>query len=267
MGHYKGALAINAYRDIPLLRQIRDSAVVSHSQLFRFMSLGHYESRRDVFNWRVRRLVHHGLVNRHQVPHVSPDYLYSISNPGSHCLEQYGDFYLPSIVPASINTRPDSSHFSHDLQLNDIHLALIEAGILRSWIPERKLRSLTERTLSPYTKAYDAVVEVSAGSGQVRFALEYEQTQKEMRRYLEVRQALECERSISLVLYLVPTSSLVASISQHFKGCSRRVCFALVQEFKKDLLDTQVHQAGGILNDSLRGALLAVPSQLTLSVP
>ena len=267
LGHYKGALAINAYRDIPLLRQIRDSTVISHSQLFRFMSLGHYESRRDVFNWRLRRLVHHGLVKRHQVPHVSPDYLYSISNPGSHCLEQHGDFYLPSGTRESTLNRIDSSHFSHDLQLNDIHLALLEAGILRSWIPERKLRSLTDHILSPYMKAYDAVVEVSLGTGQLRFALEYEQTQKEMRRYLEVRQALERERSIGLVLYLVPTSSLMANISQHFNGCRRRVCFALVQEFKKDLLETQVRQSGGILNSSLREALLAVPSQLTLSIP
>jgi hypothetical protein len=267
LGRYKGALAINAYRDIPLLRQIRDSTVISHSQLFRFMSLGHYESRRDVFNWRLRRLVHHGFVKRHQVPHVSPDYLYSISTPGTHCLEQHGDSYLPLGIRESILNRVDSSHFTHDLQLNDIHLALLEAGILRSWIPERKLRSLTDQTLSPYMKAYDAVVEVVSGTGQLRFALEYEQTQKKMRRYLEVRQALERERNIGLVLYLVPTSSLVANISQHFNGCRRRVCFALVQEFKKDLFETQVRQPGGILNSSLREALLAVPSQLTLSIP
>lgn len=266
MGHYKGALAINAYRDIPLLRQIRDSTVVSHSQLFRFMALGHYESRRDVFNWRLRRLVHHGLVKRKQVPHVSPDYLYSISQSGSHCLEQHGDFFT-SGARESILNRVDSTHFSHDLQVNDIHLALLEAGILRSWIPERKLRSLTDHMLSPYTKAYDAVVEVRLGSGQLRFALEYEQTQKEIRRYLEVRQALERERNIGLILYLVHTNSLMANISQHFNGCRRRVCFALVQEFKKDLLETQVRQSGGILNRSLREALLAVPSQLTLSIP
>jgi len=266
LGHYKGALAINAYRDIPLLRQIRDSTVITHSQLFRFMLLGHYESRRDVFNWRLRRLVNHGFVKRHQVPHVSPDYLYSISNPGSHCLEQHGDSYLPSGTRTTLN-RVESSHFSHDLQLNDIHLALLEDGTLRSWIPERKLRSLIDQTLSPYVKAYDAVVEVGLGTGQLRFALEYEQTQKEMRRYLEVRQALERERNMGLVLYLVPTSSLVANISQHFNGCRQRICFALVQEFKKDLFETQVRQSGGILNRSLREALLAVPSQLTLSIP
>src|SRR5687767_4059370 len=113
-----------------MLRQIRDSTVISHSQLFRFMSLGHYESRRDVFNWRLRRLVHHGFVKRHQVPYVSPNYLYSISNLGSYSLEQHGDFYLPSGTRESTLNRVESTHFSHDLQLNDIHLALLEAGIL-----------------------------------------------------------------------------------------------------------------------------------------
>jgi hypothetical protein len=120
--------------------------------------------------------------------------------------------------------------------------------------------------VTPYKKAYDAVVEVSLDSGQLRFALEYEQTQKEMGRYLEVRQSLERERNIGLVLYLVPTSSLMANVSQHFKGCTCRVCFALVQEFRRDLLDTQVRQSDGILSSSLREVLLAVPSQLTLSM-
>lgn len=267
MGHYKGALAINTYRDIPLLRQIRDSTVISHSQLFRFMSLGHYESRRDVFNWRLRRLVHHGLIKRHRFPHLCEDHLYSISHLGSTCLEQHGDSYLSAGSAGSTGDRGALEHPTHNLQLNDIHLALLQSGILRSWIPERKLRSLTDQTLSPYTKAYDAVVEVELGIGQHRFALEYEQTQKETRRYLEVRLALERERNINLVLYLLPTRSLMANVSQHFSGCRRRICFALVQDFKKDLLDTQVRQSGDVLHTSLREALLAVPSQLTLSIP
>jgi hypothetical protein len=58
----------------------------------------------------------------------------------------------------------------------------------------------------------------------------------------------------------------MANISQHFKGYTRRVCFAHVEEFKQDLLDTHVRQSDGILSSSLREVLLAVPSQLTLSI-
>ena len=186
--------------------------------------------------------------------------------PGKPLPRTIRSFYLAFVTRESIHPRIDSSHFAHDLQLNDIHLALLEAGILRSWIPERKLRSLTDQILSPYVKAYNAVVEVSARNRTTPICFEDEQTQKEMRRYLEVRQALERERNIGLVLYMVPTSSLLANISQHFNGCRRRVCFALVQEFKKDLFETQVRQSGSIPNSSLREALLAIPSQLTLSI-
>ena len=39
MRYAKGGLVINAERDIPLLRQVRNSRFVSHAQLFEFMKL------------------------------------------------------------------------------------------------------------------------------------------------------------------------------------------------------------------------------------
>ena len=95
MAYLNGSLGINPWRDIPLLRQILHSTVISHTQLFRFMSLGHYETRRDVFNWRLRRLVEHGMVKRHLISSVCADHLYTLTSRGSLCLERHGDFYLP----------------------------------------------------------------------------------------------------------------------------------------------------------------------------
>ena len=40
MRYAKGGLVINAERDIPLLRQVRNSRFVSHQQLFDFMKFG-----------------------------------------------------------------------------------------------------------------------------------------------------------------------------------------------------------------------------------
>ena len=56
MRYAKGGLVINPERDIPLLRQVRNSRFVSHSQLFELMRFGGSDRSRDSFNWRVERL-------------------------------------------------------------------------------------------------------------------------------------------------------------------------------------------------------------------
>ena len=62
MRYAKGGLVINPERDIPLLRQVRNSRFVSHSQLFELMKFGGSDRSRDSFNWRVRRLIKSGHI-------------------------------------------------------------------------------------------------------------------------------------------------------------------------------------------------------------
>lgn len=57
MRYAKNTVVVQAERDIPLLRQVRNSKFVSHIQLFELMRFGGWESSRDSFNWRVRRLL------------------------------------------------------------------------------------------------------------------------------------------------------------------------------------------------------------------
>ena len=63
MRYAKGGLVINPERDIPLLRQVRNSRFVSHSQLFELMKFGGSDRSRDSFNWRVRRLAKSGHIS------------------------------------------------------------------------------------------------------------------------------------------------------------------------------------------------------------
>jgi len=254
MAYIKGSLAINHLRDIPLLRHIRYSTVISHSQLFQFMTLGHHETRRSIFNWRLRRLVDHGLVNRHCVSPISRDYLYTIASSGIACLERHGDFYLS--VSALPQSELQALHLLHYLELNEIHLAFLRSQVLSNWIPESRLLSLINLGASPYVKAYDAVVEVILQEQQFRFALEYEHNQKSMKRYLEIREAIEAEQNISLVLYLMPSSSLMAKVAQYLSGCKRPIYCGLVDEFKEALLDTRVSNDGRIHLRTLRDALV-----------
>ncbi len=256
MAYLKGSLGINPWRDIPLLRQILHSTVISHTQLFQFMSLGHYETRRDVFNWRLRRLVEHGLVKRHLISSVCADHLYTITNRGGLCLERHGDCYLHVSPFVQNEDKVEALHLLHYLELNEIHLALVRTRLLSNWIPESRLRSLATQGASPYVKAYDAIVELTLEGQGLRIALEYERTQKNAREYAEIRGTIEKERNVSVVLYLLPSSSLLVNVAQHFQGCEFRILFGLVDEFKQALLETPVSENGGIRTQTLHDALM-----------
>jgi hypothetical protein len=61
----KGCIGISDVKDVPLLRQVLHSQLITHEQLWSFMYLQLYELNRPSFNWRVRRLVESGLLARH----------------------------------------------------------------------------------------------------------------------------------------------------------------------------------------------------------
>src|ERR1035441_5116240 len=63
MRYAEGSLVISEERDIPLLRQVRNSRFVSHDQLFEFMKFGGVDRSRNSFNWRVKRLVKYGQLD------------------------------------------------------------------------------------------------------------------------------------------------------------------------------------------------------------
>ncbi len=74
----KGSIEVNSGQDMQLLRQVVHSKFVTHDQLFEFMTLGAYENNKTSFNWRVRRLVEHGFLEKHYVPEISKKYVYRI---------------------------------------------------------------------------------------------------------------------------------------------------------------------------------------------
>jgi DNA-binding HxlR family transcriptional regulator len=58
-------------------------------RIFHVGLLRRYELNGGSFNWRVRRLVENGLLERHSVRGVSPDPIYSITNVGKHMLADH----------------------------------------------------------------------------------------------------------------------------------------------------------------------------------
>src|SRR5438034_4352374 len=80
MGFQKGAISLNPLKDIPLLLQVLHSQFITHDQLFEFMQRRNIEITRAPFNWRLRRLVTSGLLERHSVRSATPSPIFSVSN-------------------------------------------------------------------------------------------------------------------------------------------------------------------------------------------
>ena len=121
MGYRKGFIDISRDRDVPLLQQVLSSQIVSRSQLLAFMRLRRFESSRQAFNWRVRRLAGHELLFVHQVPSISRDDLIALTPQGIACLEAHGEFSAAAFPATGRNLK--ELNILHTLELNNIQLA------------------------------------------------------------------------------------------------------------------------------------------------
>ena len=193
--------------------------------MLEFADLDGFEFRRRVFNWRVRRLVRHGLVRKQIVPYLNGEALYSISRPGIEALERMGTYYLG----ANVEREKDSSEFQipHALELNNIRLALLRTGTLWSWIPESFIRVLNLSPAHAYVKGYDGIAKVFFDGEFAEFAVEYERTLKSLPKYEKIREAIESEKRLHAFLYLAPSWQLLCTLRGEFWNTKRMVFFGL----------------------------------------
>jgi hypothetical protein len=192
MRYTKDSLVINPERDIPLLRQVRNSRFVSHQQLFGFMKFGGFDHCRSSFNWRTRRLLDSGHLSICERVFGAGSAVYRITRQGLALLEHHGQF--TTVLHSNTEHLPHPAQVFHALQLNAIQLALADKSLLARWQSEVEIASLNTISRTPYQKDYDAVVEVWIGEQRASFALEYERSLKSAKQYEQVRRALERER-------------------------------------------------------------------------
>src|SRR5881296_4063452 len=89
MGFQKGSITLNPRKDIPLLLQVLRSRFITHDQLRDFMLLDDHERDPKRFNWRVRRLVQGGLLNRECARPLTPSPVYSLTPVASLMLAEH----------------------------------------------------------------------------------------------------------------------------------------------------------------------------------
>jgi hypothetical protein len=243
MRHTKNSLVVSPERDVPLLRRVRNSKFVTHQQLYEFMQLDGLERSRASFDWRVRRLVKFGRIATCPDIQDSGSVLYRITKSGLILLEHLGQASI--VVSSETLHLPHPTHAFHALGINAIQLALTRANLVASWQSEIEVAAFNLISSSPFQKDYDAIVEVWLEDRVQRFALEYERTLKSAARYNRVRSALQAERELDRLLYLTSGMELVAPLAQELGDLNKRVGFATLRDFERDLLDTIVFTCQG----------------------
>jgi hypothetical protein len=238
MRYPKGSIQLNQSRDLPLLRQILRSEFVTHSQLFEFMQLNHYEHSRNSFDWRMRRLVARGLALRQTLLAGLGEVVYSVTSSAAALLQSMGEHCL--IGPIRSNARHANRNALHAIGLNEIHLSALRAHILLRWTGAMEIRSQNELTRFGFAKDYDAIVLVGTDYGEQRFALEYERTPKTAKSYRAIAACINREIQVRQVLYLVPNYDLLRFVSGFFGDAQKRVYFGLVRDWHAKLLDMPV---------------------------
>jgi hypothetical protein len=238
MRYLKHTLAIQSERDIPLLRQVRNSKFVSHLQLFELMKFAGTEHSRDSFGWRIRRLHRGGLLSTCKEVVGSDSAVYRIARPGIALLEHHGQF--TTVLNSRTEHLPHPAQIFHSLELNQIQLSLARENLLSTWQSEIEVASFNTISCSPYQKDYDAIVDVWNADQIATFALEYEHSLKSYRQYERIRAALEAERKIGYVLYLTSGTELLTHLIHELGSISSKLAFANARDFELMLLDTRV---------------------------
>ncbi|MFY9529057.1 MAG: hypothetical protein WBC04_10475 [Candidatus Acidiferrales bacterium] len=238
MRYPKGSIQLNQSQDLPLLRQILHSEFVTHSQLFEFMQLNHYERSRKSFDWRLRRLVARELVRRQIKPDCTGEVVYSVASSAAVLLQGMGEYCL--VGRDRFNGKEAERNVLHAIGLNEIHLSVLRAGLLVRWMGSMEIRSQNELTEFGFAKDYDAVMTVRIEAGEQRFALEYERSPKTIKYYKHAAESLSGEAHVNHVLYLVCNYDLLQFISGFFRNSECRVSFGLVKDWHIQLLDMPV---------------------------
>jgi hypothetical protein len=253
MRYVKNSLAIKPERDLPLLRQVRNSKFVSHLQLFELMRFAGSEHSRDSFGWRVRRLIKAGLLSICEGAFGAESAVYQITRLGIALLEHHGQF--TTVLHSRTEHLSHPSQVFHSLELNQIQLALANDNILANWQSEVEVASFNTISCTPYQKDYDAIVDVWIGDQQARFALEYERSLKSYRQYERIKAALEAERRIGCILYLTSGMEVLAHLVHELSSVPGKLAFANARDFEQMLLDTRVVTGGNLAGAHFRELL------------
>jgi hypothetical protein len=163
--------------------------------------------------------------------------VFGITQSGLAFLESRGYFLLS--LPSTADQTLHPTQVPHALEMVNIRLALMKAGILRSWKTELEIASRNLVLESVATKDFDAIAEIDVDGAQHCYAIEYERSPKSASRYRAIREVLDKDVTVDAVLYLTANDDILYLLALEMRGARKRIGFALSESFRQSLLDTR----------------------------
>lgn len=244
MRHIPGSIELSVARDIPLLRRVFQSEVISHDQLFELSRLEWPATSRNAFNWRVSRLVAHGLLTKDTLPMTKSGWIYSVSRNAFEILAEHEEI---SSVPTDQFERwseLQQTRRYHALGLNEIHIALRKSKEFLDWVPGTQVQAENDLTRLGYGKDYDAVVFLRKDNESFNFALEYERSRKTVEKYHEIMSAFQTDYRVHQLVYIVAHDHLRTFLRSCFGQARRRILVVLERDFQSRVLHSSAEQMG-----------------------
>lgn len=230
MRYWKGSIIISEDADLPILRLAYRAGHLTIDQLYEALNPMGLAASHDSFNWRVRRLVNHGFLDRKKVSGLG-----DVMGLG-----ESGELYLqgrePNIVERATRARGlnGRTQLWHDVDLFGIQLSLRRASVVVTWQSEPEVRAQNDFTGFGFVKDYDAVVTFRLDDLCAAVALEYERTAKSSEAYAAIGRELGRETRLSRFLYLVPSQQFQSFVLQAIGGTRRRIYIGRTKEFCAD---------------------------------
>lgn len=242
MRYFKGYVSISSERDIPMLLHLRNARAISFGQLCDLLMLEGVETVRRSVNWRVSRLQEYGLIERVEQDRFRGEPFFVITQNGLRVLEAHGHSLIS--LPSTVERIIHYSQVPHAIELVNIRLALRRCGILRSWLSELEIASRNTVLENGRAKDYDAIADILVDDEVHTFAIEYERTAKGSLRYGEIRQMLDTDESVDVVLYLTSDRNILYLLAEEMRGRKKRIGISLSESFRRDPLNANTLLVG-----------------------
>ena len=265
MRYARGYIALSDANDVPVLLHIRNARAIQFDQL---QDLIHFDCAGVAVNslrWRVARMEKNGVIQRFQDVRYFGKPVYGITSAGLSFLESRGHilFSLPSTTEKNII---HSLQIPHALELVNIRLAMLRAGILVAWKSDLEIVSRNLVLDGPPAKDYDAIAEIEVDGVAHSIAIEYERSLKKIARYREIREILNQDQTAETILYLAVNGQLLYTLACELRTVDKHIGFAISSSFRQSPLNTQMVMNNGIGNHILLREFLAAESRHSAGV-
>jgi hypothetical protein len=243
MRYRKGCIALSEEHDLPVLLYVRNARAITLDQIYRLLVSDRTDTVRRSVLWRMSRLETSGLVERLPSSQLFRQPVYRITALGLSFLESRGHALVA--LPSTCGQILHETQVFHATELVSIRLALRESNLLTAWQTELEVASRNLVFYGGVAKDYDALARIQERNAAAEFAIEYERTVKASARYNEIRAVLNQDSTTNVILYLASNHDVLHVLAVELRGVKKAIGLALSDDFRRDLLDTQVLNVNG----------------------